>query len=148
MVLRYNLTLVDISNYVPGDTDQCNPTPSAGVCEYHLPPSTYELLSNVLGDQFVGMDNGEQDGRYIGRYAAQASVPGTSRREGMLAFLRHFKRMTDDLGPKMMSLNSLYFPHYFARSGLYTGLAAETAQEHHYSPTLTPTRTLTVTSLH
>jgi hypothetical protein len=36
--------------------------------------------------------------------------------------------MTDDLGSRMSSLNSIWFPHYFAKTGLYTGLGAETAQ--------------------
>ena len=77
----------------------------------------------------MGMDNGEQDGRYVGRYAAQFSRGGAaSRLHQMENFYRHFARMDDDLGGKMMALNSLYYPHYYARTGRYTALAAETAQ--------------------
>ena len=36
--------------------------------------------------------------------------------------------MADDLGNKLMSLNSLWNPHYFAKTGFYTALGAETAQ--------------------
>lgn len=36
--------------------------------------------------------------------------------------------MADDLGNKLMALNSLWDTHYFARSGFYTALGAETAQ--------------------
>ena len=37
---------------------------------------------------------------------------------------RHFERMESDLGFKLMSLNSLWYPHYFAASGYYTMLGA------------------------
>ena len=62
------LYLSDISNYVPGDTDDCSTV--EGVCEYHAPRATIGLLESKLGDRFTGMDNGEQDGRYM-NYAPQ-----------------------------------------------------------------------------
>ena len=65
LVRRPWLWLSDISNYVPGDTNVCHPTPPIGVCEYHAPRATVELLQQKLGDRFTGMDNGEQDGRYM-----------------------------------------------------------------------------------
>ena len=40
-----------------------------------------------------------------------------SRCRSYLQFMRHFQRMTDDLGSRMMSLNSLWFTHYFASTG-------------------------------
>ena len=38
-VKKTKLLTVDISNYVPGDTNVCDGSPpaSGGVCEYHLP---------------------------------------------------------------------------------------------------------------
>ena len=41
--------------------------------------------------------------------------------------LAYFERLTDDLGARMVSVNSLYMPHYYAKTGLYTmlGQAAE-----------------------
>lgn len=149
------LWLADVSNYVPGDRSVCDPPPPSSVCEYHAPRRTLELLGAQLGDRFTGMDNGEQDGRYIGGYASQllrgggaAAVAATSsavwgsggagsvgelvagqgRRSGYLNFRRHFERLEGDLGYRMMSLNSLWFPHYFAVAGYYTMLGAETAQ--------------------
>lgn len=59
------LWLVDISNYVPGDPDECDGTHISGVCEYHLPRKARDMLKLYVGEKFVGMDNGEQDGRYI-----------------------------------------------------------------------------------
>ena len=64
------LAMVDVSNYVPGDTDVCDGSPPAsdGVCEFHLPPAKAAIAERVLGESFTGMDNGEQDGRWVGRY--------------------------------------------------------------------------------
>lgn len=69
------------------------------------------------------MDNGEQDGRYIGRYTPEMEAGGgggggAPRLAAMLNFLRHFRRLGDDLGNKLMGLSSLYFPHYYGRTGL------------------------------
>lgn len=73
----------------------------------------------------MGMDNGEQDGRYMSYVSQHARQ---TRIESYLYFREHFERLESDLGFRMMSLNSLYYPHYFALSGYYTSLGAETAQ--------------------
>ena len=59
-----SLTLVDVSNYVPGDTDVCDGSPpaSGSICEYHLPPAIAEMAQSILGDDFTGMDNGDPVG--------------------------------------------------------------------------------------
>ena len=110
--------MLDISNYVPGDTNNCSSQPpvSDGVCEYHLPAAVQQQLEQQLGpDGFLGMDNGEQDGRWVGRFAKASPRPAASRQGMFLRFMRHFHRMATDLGLRLMSLNSLYFPHYFAQ---------------------------------
>lgn len=127
-----NVTALDISNYVPGDTDKCDGSApaSSGVCEYHLPLAVNAALTSTLGsDGFLGMDNGEQDGRYVGRFAGLGVAAAAAGPEAQyLRFARHFDRMADDLGGRLMGLSSLYYPHYYAKSGWYTMLAAETAQ--------------------
>ena len=96
------------------------------------------------GDSFTGMSNAEQDGRYLSGFANQMDRPaggqthpdrelalearGSELRRNYLQFHRHFQKMTDDLGSRMDSVNSLWFPHYFAKTGLYTALGAEIAQ--------------------
>ena len=70
---------------------------------------------------------GEQDGRYIGRFSTAGARPLLSKEALYLRLMRHFDRMADDLGGRLMSLNSLYFTHH-ARTGLYTALGSETAQ--------------------
>lgn len=126
------LWLTDISNYVPGDPSDCNPSDArgiSGVCEYHTPRRVQDLLNETLGERFTGMDNGEQDGRYIsyaggqyrGRGGGAAAAP-SELRQSFLHFGKFFDRMADDLGNKLMALNSLWDTHYFARSGFYTAL--------------------------
>jgi hypothetical protein len=61
-----------------------------------------------------GMDVGEQDGRYVGRYASQVP-PALSRQQQHLYFFRHFDRMAEDLGDKLSCLTSLYMPHYLMK---------------------------------
>ena len=36
--------------------------------EYTVQPEVHRLFTEKLGDHFIGYDNGEQDGRYIGSY--------------------------------------------------------------------------------
>lgn len=130
LIDKYKLMVIDISQYVPGDTDICDePQDVDSVCEYHVRGAAYDVLKSRLGERWSGMDNGEQDGRYC-YYAGQVASPSAvgSYAEQFSQFMRHFQRMTDDLGSRMMSLNSLYYPHYFAKTGLYTMVAAETAQ--------------------
>lgn len=134
---RRGLWLTDISNYVPGDPSECDPAADgiSGVCEYHLPRSVADELNDTMGELFTGMDNGEQDGRYLS-YTAENHVPlgggpearPSELRLAYLKFAKFFDRMADDLGNKLMALNSLWYTHYFAKSGFYTMLGAETAQ--------------------
>jgi hypothetical protein len=149
-IKRRGMVLVDLWDYVPGDSDNCGPYKNGttgpgmgGVCQFRAPRKIMDLVNEKLGDSFTGMDNGEQDGRWIG-YATQMSRPaganahpdrllalqarGDELKRSFLQFSRHFQRMTDDLGSRLSSLNSIWFPHYFAKTGLYTSLGAETAQ--------------------
>lgn len=116
------LFLHDIWGYVPGsgkgDWEQ-----------FKLDPKTSELFESVLGDHWLGMDNGEQDGRYIGLYAEQNyPIAEGDRIQKYLNFQAHFERLTTDLGNKMAVLVSLNFGHYFLKEGVYTFIGAETAQ--------------------
>ena len=93
-LLSRHLWLVDVSNYLPGDTDVCDPV-AGGVCEYHLHPEIARLLAK-LGEQFTGMDNGEQDGRWMsfapqqlrGRGGTETARPDELM-QGFLYFAKH-----------------------------------------------------------
>jgi len=87
-----------------------------------------ERLERELGDRFLGFDNGEQDGRYVGRFAHQQCPSPQDRVRQYLNFQRHFQRLCDDLGNHMCTLVSLCFGHYFIKEGNHTLIGAETAQ--------------------
>ena len=122
-IKRRELYLFDLWGFVPG-------TAGAGAfcTQFTVPDSVQTLFESELGDHWLGMDNGEQDGRYVGRYADQGMPYGAGRAEQYLNFQRHFERMGDLLGNKLATLVSLNFGHYFLREGIYTMIGAETAQ--------------------
>jgi len=121
-IKRRNLYLFDIWGYVPGsglkgDWVQIRPS-----------PETFAMLESKLGERWLGMDNGEQDGRYVGGYAGEMTPRSANRLEQYFNFQRHFERLGDDLGNKLSTLVSLNFGHYFLKEGTYTLIGAETAQ--------------------
>jgi hypothetical protein len=119
---RRNLYLFDLWGYVPGSG------PGGYWQQFVVPQKSLELFEKVLGDRWLGMDNGEQDGRYVGGFAGQMSNPGDVRENQYLNFQNHFQGLTDRLGNKMATLVSLNFGHYFLKEGVYTLIGAETAQ--------------------
>ena len=121
-IKRRNLFLFDVWGYVPGSG------PGSYWQQFQIPAGVFELLESKLGTHWLGMDNGEQDGRYIGRYAPELYPSSAGRRDQYLNFQRHFERLTGDLGNKMSTLVSLNFGHYFLKEGVYTFIGAETAQ--------------------
>jgi hypothetical protein len=121
-IKRRNLYLFDIWGFVPGSG------PPGYWQQFKPPPGALEMLESKLGERWLGMDVGEQDGRYAGGYAPGLYPTGASRFEQYLNFQRHFQRMCDDLGNRMSALVSLNFGHYFLKEGVYTLLGAETAQ--------------------
>jgi hypothetical protein len=121
-VRRRQIFLFDIWGYVPG-SGLGGPWQ-----QFQAPAGVFALLESKLSDHWLGMDNGEQDGRYVGTYANEFYPSSNDRFEQYLNFHRHFERITNQLGSKMASLVSLNFGHYFLREGLYTLIGAETAQ--------------------
>lgn len=121
-IRQRNLFLFDIWGYVPGSG------PGGPWQQFQVPPGVFELLESTLGDRWLGMDNGEQDGRYIAGYAAEFYPPSQARPQQYLNFQRHFERLTNQLGNKLACLVSCNFGHYFLKQGLYTLIGAETAQ--------------------
>jgi hypothetical protein len=121
-IKRRDLYLFDIWGHVPG---------SGGRETWgHVMPREGMVaeLERILGDRFLGIDNGEQDGRYVGGYAQQqCPIPG-DRYGHYLNFQRHFERMGNDLGNRLSTLVSLSFGHYQVKEGNHTLIGAETAQ--------------------
>jgi hypothetical protein len=86
------LFLFDIWGYVPGSG------PGGYWQQFQPPPGVFEMLDSKLSNRWLGMDVGEQDGRYIGGYAEEMAATSDSRFEQYLNFHQHFERMTEDLG--------------------------------------------------
>ncbi len=109
------LLLFDIWGYVP----------------YHpqfphtIAPEHHEILMRVFGDRFLGYDNGEQDGRYIGAYADKGKA--TNRREGWDDFVAWDEHVCNDSASYMNATGSLNFSHYYGERGCRL-LGLETAQ--------------------
>ena len=119
---KRKLYLFDLWSHVPG-------SPMYGVWSNIVPPEgMVEHLRRTLGDRFLGIDNGEQDGRYIGGYAPQQCPARPDRFGQYLNFHRHFRRMGDELGNHLSTLVSLCFGHYFVKEGNHCLIGAETAQ--------------------
>ena len=121
-ICRRGLYLFDLWSYVPGsplEAQWSNITP---------PPGMVRHLRRTLGDRFLGIDNGEQDGRYIWATAEQQCPRAQSRLAQYLSFQRHFQKLCDELGNDMTALTSLTLGHYFLKEGNHVLLGAETAQ--------------------
>ena len=121
-IKKRNLFLFDIWGYVPGSG------PGGYWQQFQVPPGVLSLFKKELGNHWLGMDNGEQDGRYVGSFAPSAYPLGADRKQQYFNFQRHFQEMGELLGNKMATLVSLNFGHYFLKEGIYTLIGAETAQ--------------------
>ncbi len=121
-IKRRGLYLYDFWGHIPGaNTEQ--------MWGHHTPlPGQVACLEKTLGSRFLGIDNGEQDGRYVGLYAPQQCPCPQDRYEQFLNFHRHFERMGDDLGNHLTVLVSLCYGHYFMKEGNHILIGAETAQ--------------------
>jgi hypothetical protein len=121
-IKRRDLYLFDVWGHVPGSGYE-------GPWSHVMPPKgMVDSLQRELGDRFLGFDNGEQDGRYVGGYSNQQCPAFADRFRQYLNFQRHFQRMGDDLGNKLSTLVSLCFGHYFLKEGNHVLIGAETAQ--------------------
>lgn len=129
-VASRDLFVTDIWAYVPGSGPGTGGTAPQNPWQQFTPPAeSLRTLAAGLGERWLGMDVGEQDGRYVGGYAAEAPQGGSQGREAQRRnFERHFEAMSQQLGNRCVMLASLTFPHYAVRHGTYTLAGAETAQ--------------------
>lgn len=124
---RRGLFLFDLWGFVPGVGQ---PHAKRRWGEFKVPAGCLELLERELGDHWLGMDNGEQDGRYVqpSGYARQRHPYGKGRIGCYLDFQHHFEHMARQLGNRMAALVSLTYGHHFLKEDVYTMLGAECAQ--------------------
>lgn len=118
------LWLFDIWGYVPGSGKE-------GTWRQYKPdPKVLEEFERILGDQWSGMDVGEQDGRYVLSYVSQMVYPSAGGQEQYLNFQKHMEKICDSCGNKMTSLVAITLGHHELKEGVYTCIGAETAQMH------------------
>jgi hypothetical protein len=117
------LYLFDIWGYCPS-----GPQERFEWSEYRVTDEMHGYIRTKLGPRFLGYDNGEQDGRYVGRYAKLVCPAPATRQQGYEAFHQYFQQLGNDLQNYLVSLNSLTFPHYFARMGNHRLIGTESAQ--------------------
>ncbi len=117
------LYIFDIWGYVPGSLSNRS---SWG--EYDVPEHAAAYLKDTLGNKFMGFDNGEQDGRYIGAYTPMICPVDRDRKSQYLHFQRHFEQLGNHFDNQLSVVCSLTFSHYFAKEGNTIMIGAETAQ--------------------
>ena len=123
-IKKRDLFLYEIWGYVPGSG-------SGGQWQQvGLTPEISSLFETKLGDHWLGMDMGEQDGRYVIAYASQMYPSSANRPQQYLNFHRHMEKITSECGNKMAALTAITYGHYFLKEGLYTLVGSEAAQEH------------------
>ena len=126
VIKQRDLYLFDFWGYVPGSGEYH--TGNDFWLQFRADPGQFRILEETLGERWLGMDNGEQDGRYIGGYAPAMYPISNNRMDQYLRFQRHFEQLADDLGNRLATLVSLNFGHYYLKEGIYTLIGAETAQ--------------------
>ena len=122
-----NLYYFDIVGFIPGVGMGPDKKLWSGLTQIKLTPEEIAFVKDTLGDRWLGMDNGEQDGRYMG-WAEQAIPHGVSCFDQYCHFQDWFERLDALQGNKMAALTGLCYGHYFLKENCYTFLGAETAQ--------------------
>jgi hypothetical protein len=113
--------VMDIWGYLPGS--------GPGYWQqFPVLPETLQLLETTLSNRWMGMNVGEQDGRYISSYVTQMDSISTNRFEQYLNLHQFFDGMGEALGDRLNALVTLNFGHYIVREGTYSMIGAETAQ--------------------
>ena len=122
-IAERGLYLFDIWAYCPS-----GPFERHEWSEYRVPDEKHRYILEKLGPRFLGYDNGEQDGRYIGGYAKRVCPAPATRVQAHEHFCQYFRQLGNDLQNYLVALSSLTFPHYLAQMGNHRLLGAETAQ--------------------
>lgn len=99
--------------------------------QVHPRKEQYDFLENELGNRWLGMENGEQDARYLRAFApAQWPQGGKDRFESYLSFNRFFDRLSAWMGDRLTLFSVTTLVPHLLREGTYTCLGMETSQMH------------------
>ena len=84
--------MTDIWGFVPGSGPGNGSAWRENIWQQFYPPrDALSYLEEKLGEKWLGMDIGEQDGRYIGSYSVEMMPQGQDRKYQFLNFRDHFK---------------------------------------------------------
>lgn len=113
---RRDYFLFDIGGYVPG-------TPNAQV---RVPAAAQRLMTEKLGDKYLGVDMGENDGRYL-FLMRQIQAPYAADRVGQCEqAYQYFSEINADLGERMNALTVYWYWSYPVKEGSVVLTGAET----------------------
>ncbi|MBX3240849.1 MAG: hypothetical protein KIT80_15195 [Chitinophagaceae bacterium] len=118
-----NLYLYQVWGYVPGSGP-------GNWTQFKLKKEVSDLFKAELGEKWLGMDMGEQDGRYLLGYAQEMHPVSASRQSQYINFLNHMGRISDEMDNKMATLTAVNYAHYLLKEGTYTLVGSEAAQMH------------------
>ena len=85
-IAKRDYYLFDIWGYVPGSAGD----ESSSWRQFTIPEGVLDMFEKKLGDRWLGMDNGEQDGRYVAAFAARQHDYGADKFQQYLNFQNPF----------------------------------------------------------
>jgi hypothetical protein len=113
---RRGYFLFDIGGYVPG-------TPNAQI---RVSAAAQRLMTEKLGDKYLGLDMGENDGRYL-FLMRQIQAPYAADRVGQCEqAYQYFSEINADLGERMDALTVYWYWSYPVKEGSVILTGAET----------------------
>lgn len=99
--------------------------------QLHPAAGQYRYLERELGDRWFGMEDGEQDIRYLQSFCAgKWPQGGKGRFARYVDFNRFFDRLSGWMGDRLTLLSASTLVPHLLREGVYTCLGMETSQAH------------------
>ena len=119
---RRGLGIFNVWPTIPG----CLEADSGGWTR-RITDETHKTMLRIMGDKFLGWENGEHDGRWYWQHARVSPAPAT-REQAYGNFVDWFTTLIDDLQGYASALCGLTFPHYFAKMDAHRMIGAEFLQ--------------------
>lgn len=99
--------------------------------QIHPSAEQYRYLERELGDRWFGMEDGEQDIRYLQSFCAgKWPQGGKDRFACYVDFNRHFDRLGGWMGDRLTLFTATTLVPHLLREGTYTCLGMESSQAH------------------
>ena len=122
-IARRDLYIFDIWGYIP-TADPAN----LAFGEFKAPIDKHQYMLDKLGPRFLSWSFGEQDGRFVGRYARRICPSPYTRKQAHEYFMAFTRRISNDMHNYLTALSGEPMLHYFADMDGFRMLGAETGQ--------------------